>query len=244
MTGPDSRLMSAADGGAVQGYNARLAVAGDGVVLAPELVQDANDLHQFQPVSTAVVHAVFLVYRARCDERCPSTPGGCCIASAVSPAKARREEAVARSCGQSTCLCGRDWTGVLLLDNGSCTNENLTAPGPGRLIATGNSRDLPRLGEDLGPLPDADARTRMTHRLASMDGATLCKRRAATVELVNGHLKARTGLCRFFPPRARRLSSRTRLRSTCVEPPEGHESGLRSASRCPDRLSRQEEPEV
>jgi hypothetical protein len=52
----------------------------------------------------------------------------------------------------------QDWIGVLLLDNGYCTNENLTAPGPDLLIATGNSRDLPRLGEDLGLLPsDADA---------------------------------------------------------------------------------------
>jgi transposase InsO family protein len=37
----------------------------------------------------------------------------------------------------------------------------------------------------------------MTHRLASIDGATLYKRRAATVEPVNGHLKDRTGLRRF-----------------------------------------------
>ncbi|MEU1568821.1 hypothetical protein ABZ504_52555 [Streptomyces mirabilis] len=41
----------------------------------------------------------------------------------------------------------QDWIGVLLLDNGYCTTENLTAPGPDRLIASGNSRDLPRLGK-------------------------------------------------------------------------------------------------
>jgi hypothetical protein len=157
VTDPDSRLMSAADGGAVQGYNAQLAVASDGQVLVPELVQDANDLHQFQPMSTAAVQAALLVHQARCDEQCLS-PGGCCIASAASPAEGRGEGASTRGCGQSACPCVQDWIGVLLLDNGYCTNENLTAPGPDLLIATGNSRDLPRLGEDLGLLPsDADA---------------------------------------------------------------------------------------
>ncbi|MCC2280642.1 transposase [Streptomyces sp. ET3-23] len=198
VTDPDSRLMSAADGGAVQGYNAQLVVAGDGLVLAPELVQDTNDLHQFRPMSTAVVHAALLVHQARCGGRCPSA-GGCCITPATSPTADRAEEMPDRGCGQQfPCPCARDWIGVLLLDNGYCTNENLTAPGPDRLIATGNSRHLPRPGEDLGPLPpDADARTRMTHRLAAEDGATLYKRRAATVEPVNGHLKDRTGLRRF-----------------------------------------------
>lgn len=51
VTDPDSRLMSTADGGAVQGYNAQLVVASDGLVLVPELVQDAHDLHQVQPMS-------------------------------------------------------------------------------------------------------------------------------------------------------------------------------------------------
>ncbi|MGW2940017.1 transposase [Streptomyces sp. NPDC001156] len=210
VTDPDSRLMSAADGGAVQGYNAQLAVASDGLVLVPERVQDANDLHQFQPMSTAAVQAALLVHQARCDEQCPS-PGGCCITSAASPAEGRGQEASTRGCGQSACPCVQDWIGVLLLDNGYCTNESLTAPGPDRLIATGNSRDLPRPGEDLGLLPsDADARTRMTHRLASIDGATLCKRRAAAVEPVNGHLKDRTGLRRF----SRRGSPPARPNST------------------------------
>ncbi|MFD8219682.1 hypothetical protein ACFV2U_39850 [Streptomyces sp. NPDC059697] len=123
-------------------------------------------------MSTAAVQAALLVHQARCDEH-PS-PGGCCITSAASSAEGRGEEASPRGCRQSACPCVQDWIGVLLLDNSYCTNENLTAPGPDRLIATGNSRDLPRLGEDLGLLPsDADARTRMTHRLASIDGATL-----------------------------------------------------------------------
>jgi hypothetical protein len=197
VTDPDSRLMSAADGGAVQGYNAQLAVTGDGLVLAPELVQDANDLHQFQPMSTAAVQAALLVHQARCDEQCLSA-GGCCITLVASPAEGCGDEMSTRGCGQSACPCAQDWIGVLLLDNGYCTNENLTAPGPDRLIATGNSRDLPRAGEDLGPLPpDADARTRMTHRLATEEGAAVYKRRAATVEPVNGHLKDRTGLRRF-----------------------------------------------
>ncbi|MFC9331647.1 transposase [Kitasatospora sp. NPDC057015] len=191
VTDPDSRLMSAADGGAVQGYNAQLVVADDGLILAPELVQDANDSRQFRPMSEAAVRAAVLVHQARCEGKCPNI-GGCCVGGADG------EKISTGGCGGPACPCSQDWIGVLLLDNGYCNNDSLTAPGPDRLIATGKSRDLPEPGEDLGPLAfDSDARTRMAHRLASPDGAGLYKRRAATVEPVNGHLKDRTGLRRF-----------------------------------------------
>jgi hypothetical protein len=136
----------------------------------------------------------------------------------------------------------QDWIGVLLLDNGYCTNENLTAPGPDRLIATGNSRDLPRLGEDLGLLPsDADARTRMTHRLASIDGATLYKRRAATVEPVNGHLKDRTGLRRFSRRGLAACQAELEFAALVLNLRKVLSLAPRRASRCPDRLSRRAE---
>jgi hypothetical protein len=101
-------------------------------------------------------------------------------------------------CGQPGCPCLADWIGILLFDAGYWTEDNLTAAGPDRLIAPGKSRDLPSPGQDLPPLPDdADAATRMIHCLATPEGAALYKRRGATVEPVNGHLKDRIALRRF-----------------------------------------------
>ncbi|MEU5881833.1 transposase [Spirillospora sp. NPDC047279] len=47
------------------------------------------------------------------------------------------------------------------------------------------------------PSQDVDPATLRVHRLAIEEGAVLYKRRAATVEPVNGHLKDRTALRRF-----------------------------------------------
>jgi hypothetical protein len=86
----------------------------------------------------------------------------------------------------------------LLFDAGYWTEDDLTVPGPDRLIAPGKNRDLPRPGQHPPPLPeDADAATRMIHRLATAEGSALYKRRAPTVEPVNGHLKERIALRRF-----------------------------------------------
>ena len=104
---------------------------------------------------------------------------------------------MALSCGQPGCPCQADWIGILLFDAGYWTEDNLTAPGPDRLIAPGKNRNLPGPGQDPPPPEDADAGTRMIHRLATAEGSALYKRRAATVEPVNGHLKERIALRRF-----------------------------------------------
>ena len=91
--------------------------------------------------------------------------------------------------------------GCVLADAGYASHANLTAAGPDRLIALGKRRDLdqatrtsPTVGD---PPEDATARQRMDHRLRTPDGTTLYKRRGATVEPVNGHLKDRRALRRF-----------------------------------------------
>jgi transposase len=193
VTDPDSRMMQDADGGQVQGYNAQLAVGGDGLILSAEVVQDCNDRQQARPMTDAAIRAAGLVHQARCARGCPA--GGCCIATTF-PAGERPDEATGR--GQHDCPCLADWIGILLFDAGYWTEDNLTAPGPDRLIAPGKNRDLPSPSQDLPPLPeDADAASRMIHRLATPQGAALYKRRGATVEPVNGHLKERIALRRF-----------------------------------------------
>jgi transposase len=195
VTDPDSRLMQGADGGQLQGYNAQLAVSADGLILSPELVQDCNDRRQLQPMSRAAVQAARLVHQARCTGGCPS--GGCCITGEMPPAGPSPGQMIP-GCGQPGCPCQADWIGILLFDAGYWTEDNLAAPGPDRLIAPGKNRDLPRPGQDPPPLPeDADAGTSMIHRLATAEGSALYKRRAATVEPVNGHLKERIALRRF-----------------------------------------------
>ncbi len=92
--------------------------------------------------------------------------------------------------------------GTVLADNGYHSHANLTAPGPDRLIATGKSRDLHHAATTdptTGHPPDGVTATQaMHHRLRTPDGAALYKRRGATIEPINGHLKDRTGLRTFL----------------------------------------------
>jgi hypothetical protein len=83
--------------------------------------------------------------------------------------------------------------GVVLADAGYCSDRNLAAPGPERLIALTKARDhaqivkrKPTTGE---PSPGATPREAMSHRLRTPEGARLYKRRGATVEPGIGNLK-------------------------------------------------------
>ncbi|MFB9840023.1 transposase [Actinoallomurus acaciae] len=193
VTDPDSRLMQDRNGGTIQGYNAQLAVSDDGLILSPQVVQDANDRRQLRPMTQAAVTAALLIHRTRCPRQCP-TPGGCCAAASAE----RNDAGDTSGCEEADCRCRADWIGTMLFDAGYWTQDNLTAPGPDRLIAPGKNGDLPQPCEHPDPPPeDADPATLMLHRLATEDGTTLYKRRAATVEPVNGHLKDRTALRRF-----------------------------------------------
>lgn len=156
VTDPDSRLMTTANGGSIQGYNAQLAVSDDHLILGIHLSQDANDTSCFAPTLTAV-------------------------------------EAAMKSLNLSI--------GTVLADAGYFTHDNLTMAGPDRLIAPGRHRELLDDARELptsGPPPkDSTPKEAMRHRLRTPEGAELYKRRSATVEPVNAHLKEITGLKRF-----------------------------------------------
>ncbi|BCB82402.1 hypothetical protein GCM10022251_48200 [Phytohabitans flavus] len=92
--------------------------------------------------------------------------------------------------------------GTALADNGYCSDANLTADGPDRLIATGKTHDLTTAATThpaSGPPPEhATATQRMHHRLRTPEGAALYKKRGATIEPINGTLKDRGNFRHFL----------------------------------------------
>jgi transposase len=91
--------------------------------------------------------------------------------------------------------------GVVLADAGYLSTENLTLPGPDRLIAVGKSRDLalaaredPATGP---PPPDATPIEAMAHRLRTPEGHDLYKQRSHIAETPFAHAKHNLGFRRF-----------------------------------------------
>lgn len=90
---------------------------------------------------------------------------------------------------------GRDvhTIGVVLADAGYCSAANLAAPGPDRLIAIAKNRDQLKTAREhptSGPPPaGCSPRQAMAHRLRTVEGVALYKRRGATVEPGIGNLK-------------------------------------------------------
>ncbi len=91
--------------------------------------------------------------------------------------------------------------GLVLMDSGYFTDENLTAAGPERLIAPGKNRDLHTEARDNPtdepPPADLAPKDAMRHRMRNPDNAERYKRRGATVEPVFAHLKDQIKLRRF-----------------------------------------------
>ncbi|MPZ96816.1 MAG: DDE transposase, partial [Propionibacteriales bacterium] len=165
-TDPDSRLMPTRLGW-VQGFNAQIAVSDDHLILATKLVQDTGDSYSFEPMMRAAVDAADTVIAAQPDAQPNGDDGGSGI-------------------------------GTILADAGYLSEHNLTVDGPGRLIAVGKRKDLHHDAREYptsGPPPDdATPIEQMRHRLRTPEGAHTYKRRGATVEPVNAHLKDQVGL--------------------------------------------------
>jgi transposase len=83
--------------------------------------------------------------------------------------------------------------GVVLADAGYCSESNLAAPGPDRLIALKKNRRQAKAAREEPaagpPPPGATPRQAMDHRLRTAEGSALYKRRGATVEPGIGNLK-------------------------------------------------------
>lgn len=88
--------------------------------------------------------------------------------------------------------------GTMLFDAGYFSEDNLTADGPDRLIATAKAWKLRRSDPTDGPPPDdATPIEAMRHRLRTADGSTLYAKRQHTVEPVFGDIKHLRGFRRF-----------------------------------------------
>jgi transposase len=187
VTDPDSRLMTASNGGSIQGYNAQIVVSDDHLILATSITQVANDYGSFEPMMTAAVEAAALLNSARPHP-----------VEQAAPAPAQ--------------------IGLVLADAGYFSHENLTVTGPDRLIALGRHRDTEREARECptsGPPPQhATATQRMRHRLRTPQGIAAYKRRSATVEPVNAHLKDQVGLRRFSRRGLKAVTSELDLAAT------------------------------
>ena len=179
-TDPDSRMMSSRRGW-VQGYNAQIAVSDDHLILAATVTQDAADVAWFTPMMNTAVTAAETV----------------CAAHQAGPPDAEKLDSVDKS---DTDTAGGP-VKMVLADAGYLSVQNLTAPGPDRLIALGPNHRLHRAARKHpttgAPPPGASPTEQMSHRLRTTDGTQAYKRRGATVEPVIGHLKDQIGLRQF-----------------------------------------------
>lgn len=94
--------------------------------------------------------------------------------------------------------------GIMLFDAGYCSIDNLDAPGPDRLIATGKSRTLEAAAAAAAATPVSDSApaqgnsiARMAERLATPEGIATYRKRSHIAETPFGHAKHNLGFRRF-----------------------------------------------
>jgi transposase len=176
ITDPDSRLMPTRNG-FIQGYSAQNVTSEDGLVIATELTDDPVDMAWYEPMTGKAGQAAALIGA----NRPPAAPG-------------QEQEQ-----GSGTRDRGPGGIGQALADAGYCPEENLTCPGPDRLIATGKRRDLEhaaRDGDGGSPAQDwgGPAVRAMRERLRTEDGIAAYRQRGHIAETPHGHIKHNMGI--------------------------------------------------
>jgi transposase len=175
ITDPDSRLMTTARGGFIQGYNAQNVTSGDGLIIATRLTADANDIAWFEPMAAAAGHAAALItsHQPATSQRGAGQPGA----------------------------HGTGLIGLILADAGYCSEDNLTCDGPDRLIATGKHRNVEKAARASaasdppgsqplanGPIPE------MATRLRTPAGITAYRQRGHIAETPHRYIKHTMGI--------------------------------------------------
>jgi transposase len=168
ITDPDSRLMPTRNG-FIQGYNAQNVTSEDGLVIATGLTGDTTDMAWFAPMTARAQQAAALIGAHR--------PAG------------------GREAGDAP---GSGGIGLVLADAGYCSEDNLTCPGPDRLIAAGKRRDLEQAARDesggaAGQDRGGTAVQAMRERLRTADGIAAYRQRGHIAETPRGHIKHNMG---------------------------------------------------
>ncbi|HLK72435.1 MAG TPA: transposase [Streptosporangiaceae bacterium] len=204
ITDPDSRLMPVRGGGFVQGYNAQNVTSQDGLIIATELTQDPNDTAWWEPMMNAAQAAADLIdahrpapappapasqedYGAAAGQEEHRAPGSTASgADGEDPAGQHAQDRPAASSG----------IGLALGDAGYCSEANLTAPGPPRLIATGKRRDLEKAarGDPPASSSGSPAARAMAQKLKTEDGITAYRQRGHIAETPHGNIKHNMGI--------------------------------------------------
>jgi transposase len=196
VTDPDSRLLPVRGGGFTQGYNCQDAAADDRLMLGGYACQDTGDALQAQQLARVAEKGAAIVAAAHAAHAAdPAMLAKCHDRMCTLPEKDRHRP------GHDAAACHHAMTsgiGVLVADAGYHSEANLTAPGPGRLIADAKTRDLTRREPASGPPPeDATATEANAHRLRTPEGRAAYKRRAPDVEGLHASLKDNGGLRRL-----------------------------------------------
>jgi DDE family transposase len=158
--------------------------------------QDTGDALQGQRLAAVAEKGAAVVAAAHAAHAAdPILLAACHRRLCVLPGQARHDP------GHDAAACHHAMTsriGVLVEDAGYHSEANLTAPGPGRLIADAKTRDLAARQPARGSPPDgATAIQANAHRLATPEGRAACKRRAPDVEGLHASLKDNGKLRRF-----------------------------------------------
>jgi transposase len=196
VTDPDSRLLPVRGGAFIQGFNCQDAAADDRLMLGGYACQDTGDVQQAQRLAAVAAKGAAVVAAAHAAHASdPALLAACHSRLCTLPDKEKT------SPGHDAAACHHAMTsqiGVLVKDAGYHSEANLTAPGPGRLIADGKTRDLRRRQPAEGPPPaGATAIEANAHRLATPQGRAAYQRRAPDIEGLHASLKDNGGLRRF-----------------------------------------------
>jgi hypothetical protein len=194
VTDPDSALMPVRGGGLKQGYNCQDAAADDRLMLGGFASACAADTVHAARLEAAAVKGAQVVAAAHAD------PGhdvaGCHARMCTSKHKGEPDHDVAACHARMT-----GGIGVMALDAGYCSEQNLTAGGVDKLIATGNRVSMGKAAAASpasGPPPEgATAAEAMDHRLRTPEGRAAYKRRAPDIEGVHASIEDVIGLRRF-----------------------------------------------
>ena len=197
VTDPDSRLVPVRGGGFIQGYNCQDAAADDRLMPGGYACQDTGDTQQARKIDQIAARGAAVVtagHAAHAGD--PAMLRRCHDRLCASPHRRDPEHDIAACHAAMT-----GGIGVIVKDAGYYSEDNISAPGPDRLTATGKTRDVQRQAHENpaeGPPPSGATPAEINAwRLRTPEGRAAYKRRAPDVEGLHASLKDRAGLRRF-----------------------------------------------